>query len=333
MELLTRVLALADNSRDVSNEWDPQWHMGPLVEPSAVERDQTLERLRAWRDDLDWLDSRLADDASRETLMRLLAHRLAGSRHVALGVGRATSERLTAFAATLVDETRADDPPGYPRYDLTAIGVDLNIVSAPMFLIHTFLLEQYRHPDIQQANPREGDIAVDGGAFTGDTALWLAEQVGAEGRVLAFEPDPDSRSVLDRNLRDNPEHGRRIEVRAQALWDVEADVELTPQWAATTVEGNERGDVRGVALDSLGDVDFVKLDVEGAELRAIRGAEELIRRRPPRFAVAVYHRPEDVIAIPRELDRIEPSYRFALTHRSLHQFDTMLFAWPDDRVS
>jgi FkbM family methyltransferase len=290
--------------------------------------------LDGWREDLDWLDGRLADDASRETLVRLLAHRLVGGRRVALGVGRATSEQLSHFAATaLAAEPRPDDPPGYPRYDLRAIGIDLSILSAPMFLIHTFLLEQYRHPDLEEANPRDGDVAVDGGAFSGDTSLWLAEQVGPRGRVIAFEPDPDSRRILDRNLRENPEHGGRVEVRAQALWDSETAVELTQQWAASTVDAKERGGVQAVSLDALGAVDFVKLDVEGAELRVIRGAEQLIRSRPPRFAVAVYHRPEDVVAVPRMLARIEPSYSFALTHRSLHQFDTMLFAWPERRVN
>jgi len=90
--------------------------------------------------------------------------------------------------------------------------------------------------------------------------------------------------------------------------------------AAVTLDGLRRA-------GTLADVDFVKLDVEGAELHALRGATELIRERPPRLAVAVYHRPDDLVVIPRLLEDLGPSYRFALTHRSLHQFDTMLFAW------
>lgn len=325
------MLALAASSRDadVSDRWDPRWHLGPIQERTKDDQDAAFAWLELHADDLDWLHERLEDDSSRETLVRLLAHRIVGSRHVLLGPGRETAEHLTHFAATALAHA---EPDGLPRYDLAPIGLDLQVIAAPMFAIHTFLLEQYRHPDFAKANVREGDVVVDGGAFWGDTALWLADHAGAEGRVVAFEPDPAARAVLGRNLRANPALAARIDVRAQALWDTEGSLTLTPQGAASTVESGA-GDVQAVSLDALvrdgklPRVDFVKLDVEGAELRALRGASGVIRERPPRVATAVYHRAEDIVEIPRLLDELAPTYRLALTHRSLHQFDTVLFAW------
>lgn len=325
------MLALAEpSSGDASGDWDPRWHIGPIEKRTAEERDAALAWLDRQCDDLDWLYDRLADDASRETLVRLLAHRLAGSRQIALGPGRDAAERLTDFAATAL--ALDPEPDGLPRYDLAAIGLDLRVIAAPMFAVHTFLLEQYRHPELEEANVRAGDVVVDGGAFWGDTALWLADQAGPDGRVVVFEPDPSARGILERNLRANPGHASRIEVRPEALWDSETSLDLTSQGAASTVRPGD-GEVRAVSLDGLvrdGElprVDFVKLDVEGAESNVLRGASGLIRERPPRLAIAIYHRPDDIVEIPRLLDGLAPTYRFALTHRSLHQYDTMLFAW------
>jgi FkbM family methyltransferase len=338
VDLLSRVLAFTEvSTRDVSEEWDPRWHVGAIEDRTRAERSRAIAWLHEWREELDWLADRLADEASRETLMRVLAHRVAGSRRVVLGVGRQVSEQLTDFAASSLTAApvAGDEFPAFPRYRLDAIGLDLRVISAPMFAIGTFVLEQYRHPQIESANVRSGDVVIDGGAFWGDTALWFADQIGASGRVIAFEPDPVNRSVLEANLRANAEHGSRVEIRAEALWDSALPLHLTPQGGGSTVAPAPEGDVRGVSLDELrrrGElprVDFLKLDVEGAELNVLRGARDLIRETPPRLAVAVYHRPDDVVTIPRLLGDLVPTYRFAITHQSFHQYDTMLFAWTE----
>src|SRR2546430_1441714 len=126
MDIVARVLALAEASReDVSSEWDARWHLGPIAERSPAERDQALAWLRQCRDELEWLHARLEDDPSRDTLVRLLAHRVAGSKRISLGAGRQVSEGLTEFAANAL-AARPDSEgelAGYPRYDLGPIGL------------------------------------------------------------------------------------------------------------------------------------------------------------------------------------------------------------------
>ena len=332
MGALTKAVARAGRSvaRPDADGWDPAWHLGPIRDPSSAELVKAALWLVRRSRGLRWLHGRLADDDSRRLLVDLVAHRLAGSRRVAFGPDRATRERLTRFADA---ELVCDRSGSLPRYDLGPLGLDLVVDAEPMFAIHTFVLEQYRHPSIAEAGPRAGDHAIDGGAYSGETALWLAERCGPEGSVTAFEVDSSSLPVLRANLRANGEVGRRVRVREQALWDGEARLGLQAAGAASSVAPGDGRQVEAVALDSLVEagelerVDFVKLDIEGAELPALKGAERTIRASRPRLAIAVYHHWGDLVEIPRWLARTAPEYRFALTHRSLHQFDTVLFAY------
>jgi FkbM family methyltransferase len=312
--------------------WDPAWHIGPRRDPTAAELRRALGWLVRRAGPLGWLHSRLADDASRELLVDLLAYRVAGGRRVAFGPPPEELAAVCRFAqGALASEPGRD---GSALYDLEPLGIDLAVRAAPMFATHTFVLEQYRHPAIDEANVRPGDHVVDGGAFWGDTALWLAEQCAPGGRVTAFEMDPASLPVLEGNLSENAALAERVHVRTEALWHEPARLGLSPAGAATSVAQVDGGAVPATSLDRLladGEierVDFVKLDIEGAELSALRGAERAIRRFGPRLAIAIYHHWDDLIEIPRWLDSVAPDYRFALTHRSLHQFDTVLFAWP-----
>ena len=73
-------------------------------------------------------------------------------------------------------------------------------------------------------------------------------------------------------------------------------------------------------------VDYIKLDIEGAELAALRGAETTIREFRPILAVSLYHRDADFISIPDYLDRLGLQYEFFLDHFNIHREETVLFA-------
>jgi hypothetical protein len=93
-------------------------------------------------------------------------------------------------------------------------------------------------------------------------------------------------------------------------------------------EGSESIDVETIAIDDWAaeseQVNFIKMDIEGAELEALRGAERTIRWFHPRLAISVYHRPEDLVEIPRFLMRF--NYKLYLDHFTSHAEETILFA-------
>ncbi len=101
-------------------------------------------------------------------------------------------------------------------------------------------------------------------------------------------------------------------------------------------QAEQRGDlsVEALTIDDFVDqnrlerVDFIKLDVEGAELRTLRGAEHTLNRMRPLLAVSLYHSLDDFVAIPAFLRTLDVTYQLFLDHFTIHREETVLFARP-----
>jgi FkbM family methyltransferase len=130
-------------------------------------------------------------------------------------------------------------------------------------------------------------IAVDVGAALGLFSLDLWRLVGASGRVIAIEPAESNARLLARNARSN---GAAIEViqAAASSENGERDFFLTPSsdshafYHHPLIAPSRRVRVPTLRLDSLiENVDFIKIDVEGAEMEVLEGAGRLLKGRPP----------------------------------------------------
>jgi FkbM family methyltransferase len=136
---------------------------------------------------------------------------------------------------------------------------------------------------------RSGDVAYDIGANLGLHMALLSRLVGPSGRVLAFEPNPALRHLLDRTARG----AGNCRVHAVALSDVTETATLfVPEdhsmGSLADWTNGRRGRTRHVACRQvqLDDLiaegfpvpDFIKCDVEGAELKVFRGARQTINR-------------------------------------------------------
>lgn len=128
------------------------------------------------------------------------------------------------------------------------------------------LYGEYSESEIEAMRPflRPGDVAIDIGAFIGDMTLPFAQIVGSEGRVYAFEPDPETFNILCANL---------------ALNEV-ANVKPINALVKTGAAANDRS---AMAIDdlNLSACRLIKIDVDGFELDVLRsGAKTIERLRP-----------------------------------------------------
>lgn len=267
----------------------------------------------------------LADDASRavfEWYVRCrTAYALVGEAALALfptGVSEAQYEQAESRLGRAVK--------GVYRVKGIAIDSDINV------LVDSILLEQYRLPDI--VDPLPGWIALDVGAYKGETALWLAHELGSGGRVVAFEPAASNRTVLQANIARNASPAMAsIEVVPAA-----AGARAGRMGFVSTAQGSSQLSSAGDALvdvttidetvdrEHLDRVDFVKMDIEGGEVDALQGARRTLQMFAPALAICVYHKPHDLPDIVGLVHEIQPAYRFYLSHKSERLGETVLFA-------
>ena len=170
---------------------------------------------------------------------------------------------------------------------------------------------------------------VDGGAYNGDTYLELCSLIDVNEAYL-FEPDAVNFAELVSNTV-------KVERRVQCLplglsdrYDILGFNAGNGEGASITEDGKTH--IAVTALDTLLPghlVDFIKLDVEGAELQALQGAKQLIARSRPVMTISLYHRPQDLWELPLTLTTMCEDYRFYIRQHFANSFDSVLYAVPN----
>jgi len=190
----------------------------------------------------------------------------------------------------------------------------------------------------------EGDFVIDGGAYTGDTALKFCKAVGEQGRVYSFEFLPESVEQFQKNVLQNPEFEKRVALFQRALWkDSKTMLYVTARKDATKVtfypsRHKSALKIESAAIDDLvasgaiEKIDFFKLDIEAAEVSCLMGAQEAIRRFRPKLAICVYHKFDHFVSIPKFLHQLVPEYQFYMDHHSRDLSETVLYAKCADKV-
>ena len=291
---------------------------------------------------LEHLYAQLADNESQSLLVKLMAFRALGHRKVKLPFNT-PENRQGVVRYEAVSSTSDCIEAGFSgwklrRIDLTTLGVPISLYSLPWTTFLQFGVQQYRCDCAPHAiEPVAGDYVLDGGAGWGDTALHFASKVGQGGHVISVEFTPTNLAIMRKNFELNPSLKPRIEIVENALWDKSGNtMSYSENGPATRLGGNNPGttdtSVVSVTIDDLVKtkklprIDFIKMDVEGAELAALKGAEHTLRRFKPKLAICVYHRLEDFFDIPDYLASLQLGYRFFLRHFTIHIDETVLFA-------
>lgn len=171
---------------------------------------------------------------------------------------------------------------------------------------------------------KPGDSFVDGGAYIGDTideALARAELK----RVLAYEPDKENFDLLTKKYGNKA----NITCKCAGVWSDNGVLSFNSVGnIGSSIKEGGSVRIQTIALDKdiHEKVDFIKLDIEGAEIEALKGAEQLIKKYHPKLAICVYHKQEDLWKIPLLIKKMVPEYHVYLRHQSDYFYDTVMFA-------
>ena len=190
---------------------------------------------------------------------------------------------------------------------------------------------QYFGPDFMKYI--SNGVFVDCGALNGATTLEYALHVPNFKRAYVYEPLPQMYEICVKNL--SFYGAARIIVRQAAVSERRYILHFDP-----FIEGSSRISATGslevpaVSLDEdiSEQVNFIKMDIEGAEQAAIRGAKRHISEDRPILAISVYHLPEDLHVIPHMIMELCPNYQFYLRHHMTDTNETIFYAIPRDIV-
>jgi len=203
-----------------------------------------------------------------------------------------------------------------------------NLFSGPLFDENYF----YFHSDFFPL--KEGEVFANVGALLGDCAIEFAnvcrEKNLAYKGIINFEPDPNNFAKLSANMANLP----NVRCFPYGLWSGRSRLRFSnPAQSGAGVPGwlDVNGDleVDVVSLDELLpdlEITLMKMDVEGAEMEALKGAAETIRRNRPKLAISLYHKRDDIFEIPLYIHELYSGYQFYLRHYSTTFSETVLFA-------
>jgi len=290
--------------------------------------------------ELDWLWMRLRDDHSRTILLHTVLYHLKGNQ----GLLRWRGENLRWLPPVPEKPNEEYIRISFmdwilQRRSLHSIGLPITLFLPNRRPSAVIDLEQYADPR-HRLFVRESDIVIDGGGCWGDSALYFAYLAGINGEVYSFEFLPENLKVMRRNLEMNPELMGRVRIIEKPLWsEVGKEMEFICDGPATRIgkkveDSAEILKVESTTIDALYDsgvfkkVDFIKLDIEGAELEALHGAKNVISKFRPLMALCVYHCPEHFTQLARFVDQIHPDYYFSLDHMHDGPWETVLYASP-----
>jgi len=173
----------------------------------------------------------------------------------------------------------------------------------------------------------QNEAFVDAGALDGNTTKYFLDHFKG-GSAYVFEPNPKQLAVVKKCLGGYS----GVSFFPYGLYDENKTMYFDPcdgdEGSARLAEnGDQKVEVRRLDDVLRGQrVTFIKMDIEGAELAALRGAEEIIRGQKPKLAICVYHKPEDLWEIPRLILEYCPQYKLYLRHYSITHTETVLYA-------
>ncbi len=149
---------------------------------------------------------------------------------------------------------------------------------------------------------KKGDFILEAGAYTGLFTVFASKKVGRTGRVISFEPDPYNNIMLKRNLSLNKV--KNVTIIKKGLYSKEDQLPFDIQSIGSNIVAlntpfHDRKTINKIPVTTadielkrlnIKKIDFVTMDIEGAEIEAMEGFRETIKKnRGITFAIASYH--------------------------------------------
>lgn len=195
---------------------------------------------------------------------------------------------------------------------------------------------QYFDPEVGSLH-KQGvrEVFIDGGSCDLNTSIRFLNWCNAEcDKVYAFECDRRGVKLCQERLQRITKLSAVTELIPKGLWSEETTLHFfeASYVSGSNVTKNARAGTVDIETESIDHVlkgeraTFIKMDIEGSELEALKGAEKTILKWHPLLAISLYHKLEDIVTIPSYIKSIVPEYKLYIRNYHEEYTETVLYA-------
>ena len=198
---------------------------------------------------------------------------------------------------------------------------------------------EYFHPAL---SPADGDVVIDGGVSESISAqVHISNAIGEKGKAFGFEPDPVGFCKANDSVQEKCRH-KNYKIVPLGLWEKKATLHFDLNGQGTHVSsGKNPNSVQCdvISIDEfvqschIKSVQFIKLDVEGAEFEVIKGAIKTITMHKPKLAISLYHKLTDLFTLPKLIHELSPEYKMYIGHHHGSLHETILYATTENNAA
>ena len=191
-----------------------------------------------------------------------------------------------------------------------------NVRKLPEYILHN----SYFVEDIVPV--RLNEVFVDCGAFTGDTVkAFIKYHAGNYKKIVCFEPDSNNYKSLIKNTSGI----KNVHICRAGVWSKKETLRFVDESGASSriMNSTDNSHIIEIPVQSndgselCNDASFIKMDIEGAEYEALRGAELTIRNNLPILSICIYHSNEDMVRLPQFLKSLNLNYNYYVRQLAL----------------
>lgn len=190
--------------------------------------------------------------------------------------------------------------------------------------------DEYFYEDFLEFSDKE--IFVDAGCCDLGTTADFFKVCRNLQKAYAFEPDEANYKKCMERIEREKENLPEVVMLPYGTWSEKTELHFAATADGCSHIGEGNAVIKTAPIDDIVDpadkVTFIKMDVEGAELESLKGAEKVIKRDKPKLAICIYHKPEDVVTLPLYIKSLVPEYKFYLRSYSNADNEMVLYAIP-----
>jgi len=308
--------------------------------------EQTSDFLSKYGEKLEFLYNLIEDEESKSLLVDIIAYRLLGKRKVKLDTNTPEFWKLSEESYNYADKSDFIDLNFMDwrllKTDFSKYNIPLIMYALPQTMVFYGFLGHYTYKSSSRKIEVESDdVVFDCGGCYGDTAILFGSKAGKQGKVYSFEFIPSNIEIFNKNLALNKTI-ENVEIVSNPLWET-SDLKLfyKDKGPNSNIQYNDfegsNGNVLTLSIDDfmernkVSKVDFIKMDIESAELPTLKGAIKTLSKHKPKLAISIYHSMDEFVDIPAYLDSLNLGYKFYLGHYTIHAEETVIYAIADKK--